>query len=115
MTGCVTYDGVLASLKEGNALYYQSISSQEGKDKNQRRRVKDLLNAAQFPELRVKHQQVWLEAVGIQLLEAMNFMRHGKTLGEPSCVWYLKSVAERAPFRITLKNGCLNMLCLFCR
>ena len=96
-------------LTERNASYYQS--TQEAKDKNLSQRVEDLRKVAQFPEMRIKHQQVWLEAVGIELMEAREFMRR-EMFGRPSCVRYLNSVAERARYRITLKNGCLDIHCL---
>ena len=111
-TESVTAEHMLLRLKEGNALYYERTSSPQEKDRNRLRRIKDLRKAAQFPELRVKHQQVWLEALGIQLKEAMDFISY-KLLGRQSCVQYFKSSAERARYRITLKNGCLGMRCLF--
>ena len=112
-TESVTAEHMLLRLKEGNALYYDRTSSPQDKDRNRLRRIEDLRKAAQFPELRVKHQQVWLEALGIQLKEAMDFISH-KLLGLYNhCVQYLESSAERARYRITLKNGCLGMRCLF--
>jgi len=96
----------LLTLKEGNAAYYDRSISDDHRRRDHVNRVGYLRNAAQFPELRAKHQQVWLEAVGIQLLEAMEFM-HMQLLGglQKICVQYLQSPAERARFRITLKNG----------
>ena len=105
-------DRALQRLKEGNSLYYTFVSPSD-RHRHHLRRVGDLRQAAQFPELkREKAQRHWLEAEGIQLMEAMQFMSSKLNALHNSCVQYLHSSAARARFKITLRNGLTVAHCL---
>ena len=104
---CPHAEQALQKLEQGVSLYYQDCPSPEDRERHRLRRVEDLRNAAEFPELRVNAQRLWLEAVGIQLVEAIDYMACEVRALSNSCVRYLDSPATRSRFKIFLRNGLL--------